>query len=396
MCYDLAGILLAVDGRDVETRGLKRCMKNDELIATPKADDSWTLRLNRNGEELCRVELARKRMRIGRSRITTGGIGGLYTPPGRRMEGHARGLMVASHDFLRRRGCSIALLNAIPDFYHRFGYDVVFPVYRLFLKTDRLLLARRPLHVRRARKKEEPALVRCYNQCNRYRSGTLVRRMDWRFTNLVNYGRPPGTLLLVEDKRQRVAGYALCRTRSDRYFVQELNARSPAAFESLANAIGMRARRAGLERVHFKLPIDHPFGEFCKRFGSEWEIQHHVNAEGMGRVLDLPRFLAALRPQLTYRLGKSARSENACLWFVTEMGAAGLKIAGKAVRCIRNREADSLEIAFPQTVLLQLALGYRTVSDAANEKGVRIPRPARPLLEVLLPPSPAMMPMVVE
>ena len=371
-------------------------MKNGELIVTPKADNSWTLRLDRNGEELCRVELARKRMRIGRARITTGGISGLYTPPDRRMEGHARGLMEASHDFLRQRGCSIALLNAIPDFYHRFGYDVVFPVYRLFVKTDRLLQARRPLHVRRARRMDEPALVRRYNQCNRYRSGTLVRPADWRFDNLVHYGRPPGTLLLVEDKRRRVAGYALCRTRSDRYFVQELNANSSAAFESLANAIGMRARRAGFERVHFKLPIDHPFGEFCKRFGSEWEIQYHVDAEGMGRVLDLPRFLAALRPELAYRLGKSGWSENVRLWFVAEMGATGLKIAGNAVRCIQDREADAQDIALPQTMLLQLALGYRAVSDAANEKGVRIPGPSRPVLEVLFPPSPAMMPMVVE
>ncbi len=388
----------AVTGREVEvvTRDLKRCMKNGQIIVTPKADDSWTLRLVQDGEEFCRVELSRKRLRIGRSRITTGGIAGLYTPPDRRMEGHARGLMEATHDFLRQRGCSVVLLNAIPGFYHRFGYDVVFPVYRLFVKTNRLLQTLRPLHVRRARKRDEPALVRHYNQCNRYRSGTLVRRADWRFDNLVNYGSPPGTLLLVEDNRRRVAGYALCRTRPDRYFVQELNARSSAAFESLASAIGARARRAGFERVHFKLPIDHPFGEFCNRFGCEWEIQHHVNAEGMGRLLDLPRFLASLRTEFAYRLGKSVRSENASMWFVTEMGAAGLKIAGNGVRCIRSRETDAREVAFPQTVLLQLALGYRTVSDAANEKGVRVPRLARPLLEALFPPSPAMMPMIFE
>ena len=384
--------------RDVETRGirLKKCMKYGELIVTPNAEDNWTLRLERDGEKCCRVELARKRMRIGRSRISTGGIAGLYTPPDRRMEGHARGLMEASHDFLRQQGCSVVLLNAIPDFYHRFGYDVVFPVYRLFVKTNRLLQARRPLHVRRALKRDEPALVRHYNQCNRYRSGTLVRHADWRFDNLVNYGRPAGTLLQVEDRRRRVAGYALCRTRPDRYFVQELNARSSAAFESLANAIGTRARRAGFNRVHFKLSIDHPFGEFSNRFGSEWEIQHHVNAEGMGRVLDLPRFLASLRTELAYRLGKSMWSENACLWIVTEMGAAGLKIAGNGVRCIRSRDTDAWEVTLPQTVLLQLALGYRTVLDAANKQDVRVPRLARPLLDILFPPSPAMMPLIVE
>ena len=364
---------------------------------TRDGENRWTFRhVDRRGEDLCRVDLVKKRLRVGRSRITTGGVSGLYTPPAHRAKGHASRLMEASHDFLRRQGCSIVLLNAIPGFYHRFGYDVVFPVYRLFVRTERLLQARRLLNVRRARKRDEPALVRLYNQCNRYRTGTLVRNADWRFTRLVDYGRPPGRVLVVEDKRQRVVGYALCRTRDDRYFVQELNARSSVGFESLADAVGGRARRAGFERVHFKLPVDHPFCEFCNRFGSEWEIQYHVNAEGMGRILDLPRFLAALRPELEYRLGKSARPENTGLWFVTEMGTAGLKIAGNTVRCIRNREADSQEIDLPQTILLQLALGYRTVSDAANEKGVRIPGTARPFLEVLFPPSPAMMPMVVE
>ncbi len=367
------------------------------INVTRDGEDRWTLRqVDRHGEEFCRVDLVKKRMRVGRSRIPTGGVSGLYTPPIHRAKGYASCLMEASHDFLRRQGCSIVLLNAIPGFYHRYGYDVVFPVYRLFVRTERLLQARRLLNVRRARKRDEPALVKLYNQCNRYRTGTLVRNADWRFTRLVDYGRPPGKLLVVEDKRQWVAGYALCRTRRDCYFVQELTARSSSAFESLAGAVGTRARRAGFDRVHFKLPVDHPFAEFCNRLGSEWEIQYHVNAEGMGRILDLPRFLAALRPEFEYRLGKSGWSKKTCLWFETELGAAGLKIVGNTARCIPNREADSHKIALSQTALLQLALGYRTVSDAAIEKGVRIPCTARPFLEVLFPPSPAMMPMVAE
>ena len=367
------------------------------ITVTRDGENRWMLRrVDRHGEERCRVDLVKKRLRVGRSRITTGGVSGLYTPPEHRAKGYAGRLMEASHDFLRRQDCSIVLLNAIPGFYHRYGYDVVFPVYRLFVSTERLLQVRRLLNVRRARKRDEPALVKLYNRYNRYRTGTLIRNADWCFNRLVDYGSPPGQLLVVEDKRQRSAGYVLCRTRSDRYFVQELTARSSTAFESLAGAVGRRARRAGFERVHFKLPVDHPFGEFCNRLGSEWEIQYHVNAEGMGRILDLPRFLAALRPELEYRLGKSAQSENASFGFVTEIGEAGLKIAGNTVRCIPNREADAQEIALSQTALLQLALGYRTVSDAASEEGVRIPGTARPLLEVLFPPSPAMMPMVAE
>ncbi len=297
---------------------------------------------------------------------------------------------------MRQQGCSIALLNAIPDFYHRLGYDVVFPVYRLFVKTERLLQTHRQNHVRRARKNDELSLVRLYNRCNRDRTGTLVRNADWRFDYHINYGRTPGTLLLAEDKRHRVTGYALCRSRGDRYFVQELNGISAAAFDSLASAVGMRARRAGFERVHFRMPLDHPFGVYCSRFGSEWEIQYHVKAEDMGRVLDLPRFLAELCAELLCRLHNSKWTADSSLWFVTESGASGLKIERGRIRRVRKRETNAKEIAIPQTALLQLALGYRAVSDVMHEGDVRMPGSLQPIMEVLFPQSPATMPMVAE
>jgi len=75
-------------------------MKHDALQVSGQAEGRWRLHLDRNGEELCRVVLVREILRIGRSWITAGGVAGLYTPPDRRMEGHARELMAASHEFL--------------------------------------------------------------------------------------------------------------------------------------------------------------------------------------------------------------------------------------------------------------------------------------------------------
>lgn len=369
-------------------------MKNDVLKITTKTDDRWKLQLDRSGEELCRVELVRERLRIGRALITTGGVAGLYTPHDRRRERHARRLMEASRRFLREQGCSIVLMNAIPSFYHRFGYDVVFPVYRLFVETESLLQVRRQHGVRRARVNEQPALVRLYNQCNRYRTGTLVRPADWRFDRLINYGRPPGILLLAEDSRGLVTGYALCRPRGDRYFVQEPNGRSHVAFESLANAIGTRARRAGFERVHFRMPLDHPFGIFCSWLGCEWEIQYHVDAEDMGRVIDLPRFLLELRSELGFRLRDAMRTANVCLWFVTDSGAAGLQFERGRIRRIKHRHPDAQEVTIPQAALLQLALGYRTVADVAGSANVQMPGSVKQAMEVLFPRTPATMPII--
>ena len=369
-------------------------MKHDALLVTRQAEGRWRLHLDRNGAELCRVVLVGEQLRIGHSRITAGGVAGLHTPPDHRMEGHARRLMDASHEFLRKKGCSIALMNAIPGFYHRFGYDVVFPVYRLFVDTDTLLQNRRQHSVRRARRIDQPALVRLYNQCNRFRTGTLVRSADWRFDRLVNYGRPPGVLLMSEDSRSQVTGYTLCRPRGDRYFVQELNGRTQEAFESLAHAIGTRARRAGFKRVHFRMPLDHPFGAFCSRLGCEWEIQYHTNAEDMGRVLDLPRFLSEMCAELGFRLRNSMCTADTSLWFHTESGEAGLKIERGRIRRIKHPGPDAQEVTIPQTALLQLALGYRAASEVAGSSDVRMPRSVKPVMEVLFPQTPVTMPMI--
>lgn len=116
----------------------------------------------------------------------------------------------------------------------------------------------------------------------------------------------------------------------------------------------------------------------------------------MGRVLDQSRLLSSLRPELAFRLRESSWNANTCLWFETESGSAGLSVEGNRVRVIRNREPGSLKIALPRTTLLQLAMGYRTVSDAAAEKEVRIHRATQLLLETLFPPAPAIMPMAIE
>ena len=77
-----------------------RGMKHDALQVSRQDEGRLKLHLDRNGAELCRVVLVRECLRIGRSRIAAGGVAGLYTPPDRRMEGHARRLMEASHEFL--------------------------------------------------------------------------------------------------------------------------------------------------------------------------------------------------------------------------------------------------------------------------------------------------------
>ncbi len=142
------------------------------------------------------------------------------------------------------------------------------------------------------------------------------------------------------------------------------------------------------------MPLDHPFGVFCSRLGCAWEIQYHVNAEDMGRVLDVPRFLLELRSEWGFRLRNAMRTANVRLWFVTDTGEAGLQVERGRIRRSKRRHPDAHEVTIPQAALLQLVLGYRTVDDVAGSPNVRMPVSVKPVMDVLFPQTPATMPMI--
>jgi GNAT superfamily N-acetyltransferase len=371
-------------------------MNDDQIIVTQDGATRWTLTLDRRGDELGHVHVVKKRLRIDRAEIPTGGVVGLSTSPQHRLKGYGRRLMGAAHEFLAQQGCLISLLNGIPNFYGRFGYAVVFPVCRLLLHTDGLSQAR-PIHqVRPVRKKDEPALVRLYNRCNQYRTGTLIRPPDWRFSNLTRYSRPPGKLILVEDHRQAIAGYALYRYIEDRLFVQELNAKSPQAYETLAHALGQRARRSGLALVHCKVPFDHPFGALCSRYGTRWEIEQTVDVEEMGRILTLAGFIDRLRSAFEHRLRAAVFLERLVLRFDTDLGPVGLEIDHGRVQTVNPCPSEGHRINLPQNILLQLAMGYLSIDAAVYNASVHISPSTKLILEILFPRTNAVMPMIME
>ena len=103
----------------------------------------WQVALRLDGEVVSRVGVVKKRMRIGEAVVRMGGIAGVWTHEKHRLKGFASRCMEASIALLEAEGYEMSLLFGIADFYHRFGYGVVFPDPVLHVRTENLLRARR-------------------------------------------------------------------------------------------------------------------------------------------------------------------------------------------------------------------------------------------------------------
>lgn len=127
----------------------------------------WSLTLQVGDDDSAsRLNVLEKPMRIGEATVRFGGIAGVGTRPKYRLKGYASRVMDASTRLMTERGYDMGVLFGIGDFYHRFGYAVVFPISRLHLKTQALLCAAAPLKTRAMKAADAKAVQRLYNRLN--------------------------------------------------------------------------------------------------------------------------------------------------------------------------------------------------------------------------------------
>ena len=103
--------------------------------------EGWGFDIERRleGEPIARVIIADRRMRIGCAQVRMGGIGGVWTDPQHRKQGHMRAVMNRAVQFMRDEGFEVSLLFGITDFYPRWGYATMIPDQRLTIATESAL-----------------------------------------------------------------------------------------------------------------------------------------------------------------------------------------------------------------------------------------------------------------
>jgi len=343
----------------------------------------WRISLCARDEELSRLWVFLKRMRIGSATVRIGGIGGVSTNKGHRMKGYASRVMRESTALMADRKCDLGFLFGIRNFYHRFGYGVVLPDPTLHLKTESLMKARRILPTRAMRRADAPEVARLYNRLNVGRTGAVVRPGDWRYFDISAHFRKPDRAVLVMDGRHRITGYATCAVRDELLVVSELGGRDGAVFETLAAVLGWRARRAGVETVECHLPQDHAFGAFCVRYGCGWRVQYTRNGGAMARIIHLAPFMEKLSPELGRRL--HATPWQGALSLETDIGSVSLLANGPFLTVTPDAGRNAQKVRIPQMALTQLAMGYRSAPDVAYDAEARIPSRALPALNALFP-----------
>ena len=137
-----------------------------------------------NEQVVSTLRVWERRIRIGTSIVTMGGIGGVCTHPKYRGVGYASALMQDTIGYLRTIGCDIGMLfTIIPnDFYHQLGWTT-FPLQGFHIaRGEAKAVSNGNLGqvVTFDLESHLDSVARLYDRCNAVQSGSLVRtRAYW-------------------------------------------------------------------------------------------------------------------------------------------------------------------------------------------------------------------------
>ena len=132
-----------------------------------------------NNKVVSTLRVWERRIRVGASLVTMGGIGGVCTDEKYRGVGYASALMRQTIDYLQTIGCDLGVLFTIipEEFYHRFGWTSL-PLHGFAVKLNSATIAERPSdwQIRGFNSETDlDAVAKIYDIANAQRSGTLSR-----------------------------------------------------------------------------------------------------------------------------------------------------------------------------------------------------------------------------
>ena len=153
-----------------------------------RGDSSYRLSQTRvvvvNDRVVSTLRVWERRIRIGASLVTMGGIGGVCTHPKYRGVGYASALMQQTIDYLKTTGYDLGVLFTIipEEFYHKFGWTT-FPLHGFTAKFNSVMTVEKPSdwQIRDFNLETDlDAVASIHDIANRQQSGTVSRtRAYW-------------------------------------------------------------------------------------------------------------------------------------------------------------------------------------------------------------------------
>lgn len=234
-----------------------------------KGDSSYKLSQTRvvvvNDRIISTLRVWERRIRIGASLVTMGGIGSVCTHPHYRGVGYASALMRDTIDYLETTGCDLGVLfTIIPEaFYSRLGWTSL-PLHgfnvscnsaaRVVDAFDWQITDFNP-------ETDLDAVAALYDLTSAEQSGTISRtRAYWNMVPSRIRGVYP---TVIAHRNGQIAGYLNYEIDGKRAEVREVGyARdNPSVLDALVSHLLQACKTEAVEEIAGRFPVQHPFVE---------------------------------------------------------------------------------------------------------------------------------------
>ena len=327
-----------------------------------------------DGKVVAYLEIVPKEIYVGRSLLSVGGIAGVCTDPSARMKGYGRALMRDTVEFMRREGYDFTLLYGIPNYYYKFGYEVVMGRHLVTVAQAEIPSMNLKYSRRAAGEKDLPGMKRLYNGQARFRDGNCLRRTMRLRKNAFK----------LTDSRGRLAAYAIWSAQDGTLAVREGMARDGRAGRALLGALKGAAWNQALDHVSVLMPFGYPLTDAMRPLASTYRRANTNRGGCMGRVLNLDSLARKLTREWTRLL---VRSELAAARgrVNVRIGDETLALSYAKGRISTDVTDRAAEAEVSQEKFSQMLFGYAGVKELADSGEVRIPKVCRRLFEILFP-----------
>jgi predicted N-acetyltransferase YhbS len=338
-------------------------------------------------------------LRMGKARISVGGIGAVVTDPQARKQGVASALLLDAQAFARAHVHALLLLDGIPNFYYRFGYTDMFDATAVEVKRSAILAqAPTPYKVRPITQEDAPALLALYERHYGSYTGSFERSLEIQAYR-VQHRRLP--VLMAVSPEGKVEGYLQHGTDAEMSQGREVAADSWQALLALLryHALLFADDSAPAELQYF-LPLESsavhwmidrlevPDTSSWQNPSQGWGVRsltsHHRFTGWMGSLIHFPLLLDSMLPEFQARWQRALAHWNGEIALSVEGETRVLRCNGTGIELAEQPgtpAAQRLELT-PQAAV-QLVFGYRPVQELSDIS--HLPETARAALALLFP-----------
>ena len=345
-----------------------------------RGDSSYRLPQTRvvvvNDTVIATLRVWERRMQVGASLVTMGGIGGVCTHPKYRGVGYASALMRDTIDYLRMTGCDIgALFTIIPEvFYRRLGWTSL-PLHGFNVVCNSMT---RPIDSSEWQltdfnlETDLNAVAALYDLANDQQSGTIARtRAYWDMAPCRIREVLP---TVVARQNGRISGYLNYGIHEKTAEVREVGyiPSNPEVLDALVSHFLKVCEAQGVETIEGMFSPQHPFVERLIAEGNG-ELTSKMDTKMMLYAVDLPVLLRRLVVGWESRI---ADAEETFPPFTVKLPAlnnqqAALRHNADGTLQIVPEDADTVDLGVDLTEadfwqLLFGGIGWEQVSSEAS------------------------------